>query len=489
MTTISEAAASELPYDRSQVTAGIAHFGVGNFHRVHQALYVDRSLRQGEDLSWGIVGIGLSDGRAAREKAEKFNAQDGLYTLTEYAPDGSSRSQVVGALIGYLHGPSDPERVLSLLEDPQLRIVTMTITEGGYLLDDSTGTFQANHPSVQADLAGDAPSTVFGYLVEALRRRRAAGVMPFTVVSCDNLRQNGTTTRRAVVGFADAVDKDLAAWIDENVSFPNSMVDRIAPYVTADDRERLNNETAIEDQLPVMSESYLQWVIEDDFPAGRPALEKVGVQLRPDVHAFEQVKGRMLNASHVLLSYPGLLLGHRFVDEAMRDERLRNLLDVFMETDVIPLLTAPEGVDLQEYKQLILDRFANPAVGDQLIRIATDGAAKIPVFHTVTLQELIARKADVAREAFLFACYRQYLDGRDDNGELIEVTEPSLTSEDWRSVTGDDDPLNVLRLPSFRPLALSRAGIFTDEYLAARQRMRVSVEAALDAAVGARTGA
>lgn len=488
MTTIIEHAGRELPYDRSRVTAGIAHFGVGNFHRVHQALYIDRILRQGEDLSWGIVGIGLSDGDAARQKSENFRSQQGLYTLTEYAPDGTSRSQVVGSMIDYLHAPSDPERVLAQLQDPQLRIVTLTITEGGYLLDDSTGEFRVDHPSVQADFASATPSTVFGYLVEALRRRRAEGAAPFTVVSCDNLRQNGATTRRAVVGYARAVDGELAEWIEKNVSFPNSMVDRIAPYVTADDRERLNRETGVDDLLPVMSESYLQWVIEDDFPAGRPQLETVGVQLRPDVHAFEAVKGRMLNASHVLLSYPGLLLGYRYVDEAMRDESLREMLDVFMQNDVIPLVTAPEGVDLQEYKRLILDRFANPAVGDQLIRIATDGAAKIPVFHTATIRELIEWDGDVRREAFLFACYRQYLSGRDDTGALIDVTEPSLTQEDWHAITGEDE-LNLLRLPTFRPLDLTDSNAFTDEYRAMRVLMRDSVSSALSAAVGARTGA
>ncbi|MGU3646511.1 mannitol dehydrogenase family protein [Microbacterium sp. C23T] len=485
MTSITEAATRELPYDRSDVRAGIAHFGVGNFHRVHQALYIDRILRQGEDLSWGIVGIGLSDGEAARDKAEKFHAQNGLYSLTEYAPDGSSRSQIVGSMIDYLHAPSDPERVLSVLTDPNLRIVTLTITEGGYLLNETTGVFQVDHPAVQAGLAADAPTTVFGFLVEALRRRRKADTVPFTVVSCDNLRQNGSTTRRAVVGYAAAVDAELADWIDANVSFPNSMVDRIAPYVTDEDRVRLNAETGIDDLLPVMSESYLQWVIEDEFPAGRPALESVGVQLRPDVHAFEAVKGRMLNASHVLLSYPGLLLGYRYVDEAMRDERLRELLDVFMETDVIPLLTAPEGVSLQEYKQLILDRFANPAVGDQLIRIATDGAAKIPVFHTATIRELIEKRADIRREAFLFACYTQYLAGSDDNGGAIEVTEPSLTRTEWDAFAGEN-PFNVLRFPTFRPLVLTSAYAFTDEYLAMRARMNESVASALEVAVRTR---
>ncbi|MFT4220949.1 MAG: mannitol dehydrogenase family protein [Microbacterium sp.] len=477
MKPIAEAAHDELPYDRAAVTVGWAHFGVGNFHRVHQALYVDRALRRGDDLSWGIVGIGVSDGSAAREKAERFRAQDGLYTVTEFDPDGTSTVAVVGSLVGYLHAPAEPERVLGLLSEPAVRIVSLTITEGGYVVDDTA-----------ADSAARHPATVFGYLVRALARRRAAGVAPFTVVSCDNLRHNGATTRRAVVGYAAATDLELAGWIEENVAFPNSMVDRIAPYVPAKQRARLTAASGIDDQLPAVAESYLQWVVEDDFPAGRPALEAVGVQLRPDVQAFEAVKGRMLNASHVLLSYPALLLGHRLVDEAMRDDRVRALADTFLRVDVMPLLEAPEGVALDEYRDLLLGRFANPAIGDQLVRIAGDGAAKIPVFHTATVEQLLERGADVRREALLFACYDRYLSGVDESGAPFALAEPSLTERDWTLVHGDD-PLAVLGVSTFEPLGLARHPVFVAEFLRMRELIRAGgVVAAVDDAIQAPTG-
>ncbi|WP_216363417.1 mannitol dehydrogenase family protein [Subtercola boreus] len=451
-------------YDRSAVRVGIAHFGVGNFHRSHEAVYVDRCLHLPGNEGWGIVGIGISDTAASREKAAAFHRQDGLYTLTEFAPDGSSHSRVIGSIVSYLHAPTNPEAVLDQLTEPNVRIVSLTITEGGYNLDESTKEFVLTNPDVQADLAGNPPRTVFGFIATALARRRANGIEPFAVISCDNLRHNGDTARKAILGYAAAIDLDLAAWIAEHVSFPNAMVDRIAPYVSATDRDRLNSATGVEDLIPVMSESYLQWVLQDHFPAGRPDLGDVGVQLREDVTLFETVKGRLLNASHVLLSYPALLMGYRLVHDAMADQGLRGLLDIFMEHDVLPLLIEPEGVSLPDYKNLILDRFANPAVGDQLIRIATDGSAKIPVFHSQTITELINGGKVLEREAFLFACYDRYLAGTDDNGEPLGTTEPSLSRND-RDGLDAADGLGLLRVAAFSTLDLPNSPSFVSSYI------------------------
>lgn len=440
-------------YDRSRLKAGIAHIGVGNFHRAHEALYVDDCLHLPGHEEWAICGIGLGDNPAARTKAEAFHQQDGLYTLTEFAPGGASSSRVIGALIEYLHAPTDPEAVVRRLSDPAIRIVSLTITEGGYNINEVTGKFDLSTTAVASDLSGQPLQTVFGFIVEALRRRRQNSVAAFSVVSCDNLRHNGDTARLAIVSFADAMDTELALWIDKTVAFPNSMVDRIAPSVSPMDRQRLNELVGVQDRLHVIGETFRQWVIEDKFSAGRPDFPSVGVQLRPDIPAFEGMKGRLLNASHMLLSYPSLLCGYRFVHEAMEDDLLRGFLEQFMSLDVIPLLEAPEGVSLHAYKDQVLSRFSNEAVGDQLLRIAHDGVSKIPVFHSKTLRSLIGEKRDIRREAYFLACFQHYFKGKDDLGQSFDVYEPQLSEEDWLLVRGAD-PLAILLTTPFRSLSL-----------------------------------
>lgn len=465
-------------YDRRAVRAGIAHIGVGNFHRSHQAVYIDELLSRGGSDDWGIVGIGIGDGPAAREKARRFREQDCLYTLTVFDPDGTSSSRVVGSIVGYLHAPSEPDAVHELLRRPELRIVTLTITEGGYGLDDATGELIASD-AVKADLAGGA-QTVFGFLVRALAARRDAGVPPFTVVSCDNLRSNGDTARAAVTGFARMLDPELAGWIDENVAFPNSMVDRIAPSVGPAEAERLNALTGVPDLVPVMTERYSDWVIEDAFPAGRPPLEEVGVQLRDDVHLFEAMKGRVLNASHVLMSYPALLLGHRLVHDGIGDERIRRLVEVFQQRDTLPIVQGPEGVDLAAYAASVTRRFSNAALGDQLERVASDGLAKIVVFHTRTAIELAEAGGDLRRIALLLACYRRYLGGMDGDGGAIQVLEPTLGAAGVDALR--DDPDALLAHPAFAEWGFERH----PELVAAYRRAVAVLDAeGADAAIAA----
>lgn len=452
-------------YDRSALRAGIAHFGVGNFHRAHQAVYLDRYLAAGGSPDWGIVGIGISDGTAARDKARTFAQQDCLYTLTELSPDGTSTARIVGAMVGYLHAPSEPERVLDLLSSAQLHIVTLSITEGGYFVDQASHEFLPDDPEVVADSARSQPRTVFGYIVRALERRRKAGLRPFTVVSCDNLPHNGDVARAAVVGYAGLVDRELAAWIGAHGAFPNSMVDRVVPYVDEEARQRLNQRSGADDRLAVMAESYLQWVLEDDFADGRPELERVGVQMVRDVSPYETAKLRLLNAPHVLLAYPAVLAGHRIVHNAVADPDLRALLQTFMVSDVLPQLDGMLPPDLvpQDYVRSVLERFGNPSIEDQLLRIATDGASKIPTFHTSLVRGMLSADRDVRREALLLACYRRYLSGTDDNGRAFEVTEPSLAPGE-QATLASDDPVAILRHPKLAGLQVADDGRFVAAY-------------------------
>ena len=433
-------------YDRTHLKRGIAHFGVGNFHRAHQAFYIDRCLALPDQQDWGIVGIGLSGGERGRRKADQFRSQDCLYSLTIAPAKGAPSVRVIGAQIDYLLAPEQPAEVLELLTDPALRIVTLTITEGGYHVDPGSGAFVTDHPDVAYDLAGKgAPRTVFGFVAEALARRRSAGTKPFTVVSCDNLRHNGEVARAAFVGFAGTLDQDLGAWIDSNVAFPNSLVDRITPSVSAEDAARLNAASGLADQIPLVAEDFSQWVIEDRFADGRPALQEVGVQFSDEVKLWEQVKVRVLNAGHLTLTYPALLLGYHEVAEAMRDPQIPLLLERFLDKVVLPLLEAPRDVDLVAYKNTVLDRFSNEAMHDQLTRIASDSASKVTVFLTTTIQQVLARGTDHQIPAFILAAWSRVLQGKDDNGKTFDVTEPRL-DETSRELLISGDPREALRV-------------------------------------------
>ncbi len=467
-------------YERTSVRPGIVHFGVGNFHRVHLAVYVDRCLARGDAAAWGICGVELIDSPGNRAKAAAYQAQDCLYTVTECAPDGSREARVIGAMVEYLHAPADPEAVLRRLVDPATKIVSLTITEGGYNLDEATGAFVLTTPAVASDLSGAAPQTAFGFITEGLRRRRAAGLPAYTVMSCDNLRHNGDTARKAIVSFARARDADLAAWIDAQAAFPNSMVDRIAPQVPEAVREKLNAASGVDDAVPALGEDFMQFVLEDHFSAGRPDFGAVGVELRDDVGVFEVMKQRVLNASHMMLGYPGLLTGYRIVHEAMADARFFQLLDTFQDGDVIPHLEAPKGVSLSAYKAKVLDRFKNPAIGDQLQRLALDGWAKFPIYHGKILENLLSTSSDIRREAFFLACIERYLTGVDDKGATFTVFEPHIEEADWALIR-NDDPLGFLRGSPFVNLGLADHPRFRDQFLVYQSAIaREGCEATLD---------
>ena len=466
-------------YDRSPITAGIAHFSVGNFHRAHQAVYVDRCLALPGHEAWGIVGVGLIDSPGERAKADGMKEQGGLYTLSLFPPHGEPSSSVVGAIVDYLFAPADPTAVLARLRDPAIRIVSLTITEGGYNLDEATGEFRLDAPDIAHDLAHrETPRTAFGFIAGALAQRRAAGQAPFTVLSCDNLRHNGDVGRRTVLAFARARDPGLGDWIEANVTFPNCMVDRITPAVTPADVDRLNALTGVDDKLPIFAEDFIQWVVEDRFCAGRPALERAGVQFTDDVDAYEQVKLRMLNATHSMLSYPGLLGGYDLVHEAMADPRVLGYLRDFLDRDVIPLLSAPPGMALDAYRDAVLTRFGNPAVKDQLLRITSDGGSKIPVFLGDTIRACVGKGADHSRLAYLLAAFARYLGGVDDKGARYEPQEPQLSAAD-RALAAAPDPTAVLRIGAFKALELERSADFAASFV--RYRARIAEEGALAA--------
>ncbi|QTE31041.1 mannitol dehydrogenase family protein [Pengzhenrongella sicca] len=405
-------------YERSAATTGVVHFGVGGFHRAHEALYLDSILSNG-DLSWGICGVGVMAQDAAARDA--FNAQSGLYTLVTVAPDGTQNARIVGSLLHYLFAPDDPNAVVEALADPQTRIVSLTITEGGYEVNNASGVFEPTSELTLADLSsGGPPCSVLGYLTAGLRTRRDRGIPAFTVLSCDNVQGNGHVARVALTSFARALDPGLADWIMENVAFPCSMVDRITPVTTDETRRAIGAEFGIQDRWPVRSESYLQWVVEDTFPLGRPDLAAVGVQLVADVESYELMKLRLLNASHQAMSYLGLLSGHAWVHDACRDPLLVAFLRRYMTTEAIPTLSPVPGVDLGAYCDQLIARFSSEAVKDTLDRQVVDASERLPKFLLPVLREQLKRDDAIECCGLVLAAWSVYLEsGLGANGRTI----------------------------------------------------------------------
>ncbi|MES2169494.1 MAG: mannitol dehydrogenase family protein [Actinomycetota bacterium] len=434
-------------YDPSAVTPGIVHFGVGNFHRAHQALYIDKLLGAGLAQDWSICGVGVLPGDVAMRDALRDGGM--RYTLVERYPDGRAPARSVASITEYLFAPDSPEAVLEKLADPSVRIVSLTITEGGYNIDDETGRFLAHTPAIQADLVpGAVPSTVFGMVVEGLRRRRDRGIPPFTVMSCDNLPGNGTVARGSFTAFAELRDPELAAWITAEVSFPNCMVDRITPVTTDEVREWITETYGTRDPWPVASEGFTQWVLEDDFPLGRPPYEQVGVQLVADVTPYEHLKLRLLNASHQAMAYFGYLMGYRYAHEASTDPLIARLLTSWMRDEAAPTLEPVPGVDVEDYERSLMERFANPYVRDTLLRLATDGSDRIAKFVLPVVQDRLAAGGSVELAAAIVASWAVFARGLDEEGDSIPFIDrqaDAVASAVARQ--SDDDPAGFLRDP------------------------------------------
>ncbi|MBR7827324.1 mannitol dehydrogenase family protein [Actinospica sp. MGRD01-02] len=450
-------------YDRSAVSVGIVHFGVGGFHRAHQAAYIDSLMAQGTAMDWGICGVGVKPADEAMARA--LVPQQCRYTLVTKHPDGKLEPRVIGSIVEYLYAPDDPERVLRVLTREQTRIVSLTITEGGYNFNQVTREFIADEPEVAADLVrGATPSTVFGYVVEALDRRRRGGIAPFTVMSCDNIQSNGHVAREMFTAFAALRDPELARWITEHVHFPDSMVDRITPATTDDDREQVREELGVVDNWPVICEPFTQWVLEDDFSLGRPPLELVGVQLVDDVAPYELMKLRLLNASHQAIAYFGHLLGHRYAHEAATDPRLKEFTRVYMDAEATPTLLPVPGVDLEAYKAELLERFANPGIRDTVARLCAESSDRIPKWVLPVIRQNLATGGPISHATAIVASWARYAEGVDEQGRTIEVVDRLADEVGAAARRYPEDPLAFVRMTQlFGDLAQDER--FAREYL------------------------
>ena len=450
MTGLNEANLDRLPagvarptYDRSALVAGIVHFGVGNFHRAHQAVYLDRLMNQGLAHDFAIVGVGTRPGDRAVYDA--LRGQDWLTTVVEQEAERSA-ARVIGPMIDMIP-PGETETVLARLADPAIRMVTMTVTEGGYFVDPATGRFDPENPEIAADAASpNLPKTVFGMVLAGLERRKAAGVAPYTVVSCDNLPHNGEVTRAAVTGLAALRDRALADWVAAEVAFPNGMVDRITPATGQRERDICANEFGVADAWPVFCEDYIQWVLEDRFPLGRPPFERAGVQFATDVAPFELMKLRILNGGHAIIAYPSALLDIKFVREAMATPLVRNFLRKLETEEIIPVVPPVPGTDLHDYFTLIDRRFANPKIGDTIARLCLDGSNRQPKFILPSTRDRLARGLPVPGLALESALWCRYCARVDDAGKEIPPNDESWERLQQAALAAKEDPAAFLAL-------------------------------------------
>jgi mannitol 2-dehydrogenase len=409
-------------YDRASLKAGIVHIGVGNFHRSHQAVYLDDLFNLGEGHDFALIGAGV---RAADEEMrQKLKAQDWLTTVVEQEADQSS-ARVTGAMIDYIK-PGDTEALLSALADPAIKIASLTITEGGYYINSATGKFDTEHSDIRHDAADlNHPKTVFGILLAGIIRRRAKGVAPFTIMSCDNIPHNGSVTRNSVMGLAELADPELAKWVKANVAFPNGMVDRITPATSDRERAMLEKDFGLLDSWPVFCEGFKQWVLEDNFPSGRPALEKVGVQFVKDVSPFELMKIRILNGGHAVIAYPAALMDIHFVHDAMEDPLVSGFLAKVEQDEIIPSVPPVPNTNIQDYFKLIIRRFSNPKIGDTIPRLCLDGSNRQPKFIIPTIADRLRDGKSVAGLALESALWCRYCFGETDSGKPIPPNDPS----------------------------------------------------------------
>ncbi len=423
-------------YSASDLTAGIVHFGIGNFHRAHQAVYLDDLFNLGTDFDWGIVGAGVRPNDAEMRKI--LAAQTYLTTVVEQEAEGFS-ARVTSPMVDFLE-PGDVPALVQKLADPGIRIVSLTITEGGYYLD-SSGKFNPNHPDIVADAAEpEAPRTVFGLILAGLRARREAGIEPFTIMCCDNIPHNGVVTRNAVAGLAELFDSEMADWVRSAVAFPNGMVDRITPATSDRERTFVETEYGISDGWPVFCEAFRQWVLEDNFPTGRPALEKVGVTFVEDVAPWELMKIRILNGGHAAIAYPAALMDIHFVHEAMEHPLIAAYLEKLTKDEIIPVVPPVPDTDLDQYRRLIASRFANPKIGDTIQRLCLDGSNRQPKFILPTAIDRLAAGETVKGLALVSAFWCRYCYGVTDSGEQIAPNDPSWDRIQAAAIRAKDNP-------------------------------------------------
>ena len=446
MISLNQSSLADLPaavgrpkYARDQLGAGILHIGIGNFHRSHQGVYLNDLLNAGGDPAWAIRGAGVRQPDA--QMRQMLSEQDWLYSVVE-VDHQKYRADVVGAMIDFVEvAPTGNAPLIVAMSNPETRIVSLTVTEGGYFVDASTGTFDVSHPDIAADIANPtAPNTVFGAILAGLAARRAENAAAFTVMSCDNLPGNGDVARAAIMEMARALDPDLAKWVADNVSFPNGMVDRITPATGTRERDLLQSQFGIKDNFPVFCEPFRQWVLEDEFVNGRPEFERVGVTLTDDIHAFERMKIRLLNGGHAILAYPSALMGVEFVHDAMGNDLIRSYLRKVLSQDVMQHVDPVPGFTPAEYIDSICGRFENPGVADTTTRLCHDGSNRQPKFIIPSIRDGLRAGYVPDGLALSSALWCHYCRGRTDAGATIPDNDPDWTNLQNAARRAADDP-------------------------------------------------
>jgi len=432
-------------YKRTDHKIGIVHIGVGGFHRAHQAYYLHQLRQLGEASDWGICGIGLREADAKLSTILK--KQDHLYTLMIKHPNGKIEPEVIGSIVDFELGTSNPEQVIARIANVDTKIVSLTITEGGYNFNPTTGKFNFNNPDIQHELRHPQdPITVYGFLTAALKRRRDTGLPAFTILSCDNIEHNGDMARKMLLAFAKMQDEDLAQWIAKEVSFPNSMVDRITPVTAKADIDTLAQNFSVVDAWPVTCEPFIQWVVEDKFANGRPTFEKVGVQFVPDVGPYEKMKLRLLNAGHSVLGILGAIHGHTTINVCVEDEVFANYLRAFLDKEATPVLGDIDGINLEDYKDSLLERFANPNIKDSVSRICSESSAKLPKFLIPTIQENLASNGSIKFATLVIAAWCYYSDKEtDQNGQSLNIIDAMHDDLHQAASETKNDPLAFIQ--------------------------------------------
>ncbi|MGQ1891064.1 mannitol dehydrogenase family protein [Thermophagus sp. OGC60D27] len=457
-------------YNRNEVKTSIVHIGVGNFHRSHEAFYTHQLMERFGVLDCGICGVGLLD--YDRRIYNILKDQDGLYTLVIKELDGSLTPMVIGSIVEYIFAPENPVAVIEKMAHPDIKIISLTITEGGYNLNEATGEFDFSNPVIIEDMKNPmSPKTVFGYLAQAMKLRMHRGVGGCTIQSCDNIQGNGNVAKKALLNYVEKAEPELLEWIEENVSFPNAMVDRITPVTVAEDIEKLRDEFLVEDQWPVVCEPFIQWVIEDRFMAGRPAWEKVGAQFVENVVPFENMKLRLLNAGHTVLGMLGALHGYKTIDQAARDEDFCTFLKAFMDEEVSPTLGDLGGIDLEKYKASLIERFRNIHIKDLVARICLESSAKVPIFLLPTIKAQLKSQQNITKAAFVVAAWCKYNDGKDEKGNTYPI-EDAMSNELIRAAAlSHQDPIRFLQIePVFGDLVNNKT--FVDAFLTSLEMLR-----------------
>ncbi|TRZ86132.1 MAG: mannitol dehydrogenase family protein [Streptomycetaceae bacterium] len=415
-------------YDRTRMKNYIVHIGVGHFVRAHLAMYLDQLLESDPNCDWGIWGIGLH--AFPGETLEALKSQDCLYTLTEKNSDSNFESRVIGSIKEVESGDVDGQSLIEIIGSSSTKIVSLTITEGGYGIDAVTGQFSGQKDElILADMQDPQSSKSWlGILVEGIKVRISLDSGPLTLMTCDNIPHNGDVAKSSLKSFVKIVAPEILGWVEKNMTFPNSMVDRVTPGTTEDDRVYIRETFGYSDAWPVACEPYALWVLEDNFASGRPAFENVGVKIVEDVLPYELMKLRIANGTHQALCYFGSLLGHTYVHEAIHDPDIRTLLVNYIDDEAVPTLAKIPGIDLNEWGQIVIERFGNPQIKDKLTRICAETSDRIPKFVLPVVKDQLAAGRSAKICAAVLASWARYVLGTDENGQALEVVDPKSTS-------------------------------------------------------------